>query len=170
MKTNVRALTQSAVSAALAVVLLWIGSAIPSGKLAFTAIAGLAALFVMLRFGGKWAIGVYLVSMLLGLLLAPSKGYALLYAAFLGYYPALKSVIERVRQKFAQWAIKIALFNVVLAALFLLARTILTEMSGDWSASLPIWLLWVLINIVFVLYDFGLTGLIRIFVRRFAGK
>ena len=170
MKTSVRALTRSAVLAALAAVLLYLGAVLPSGRLALTAVAGLAALSVMLDFGGKWALGVYAVSALLGLLLSPAKGCAILYAAFLGWYPALKCLIERVRPRAAQWAIKFALFNAAVLALYFLARAVLAEALSALSESLPVWLLWLGANAVFLAYDFGLTGLTRFYVRRIAGK
>ena len=170
MKSNVRALTRSAVSAALAVVLLYIGTIVPSGRLALTAIAGLAALFVMLEHGGKWAAGVYAVSALLGLLLAPSKAAAILYAAFLGYYPALGSLIERLRSSVVRWVIKFALFNAVLAAMFFLANAVLSDSLSGVADALPAWLLWIGLNAVFFIYDLGLKGLKRFYVRRIAGK
>ncbi len=170
MKANTRALTRSAVSAALAVVLLYLGAIVPSGRLALTAVAGLAALFVMLDCGRKWAIGVFIVSALLALLLSPVKASAVLYAAFLGYYPALKILIERVRRPAVQWGIKLALFNAALLALYLLARAILTDTISELPSSLPMWLIWIGLNAVFLAYDVGMKGLIRVYVRRFAGK
>ncbi len=170
MKANTRALTRSAVSAALAVVLLYLGAIVPSGRLALTAIAGLATLFVMLDCGGKWALGVFTVSALLALLLSPVKASAVLYAAFLGYYPALKTLIERVRRPAAQWGIKLVLFNAVLLALYLLTHAILTDTLSELPSSLPMWLIWIGLNAVFLAYDIGLKGLIRVYVRRIAGK
>ncbi len=170
MKANTRALTRSAVSAALAVVLLYLGAVMPSGRLALTAVAGLAALFVMLDCGGKWSLGVFIVSALLALLLAPVKGSAVLYAAFLGYYPALKTLIERVRRPAAQWGIKLVLFNAVLLALYLLTHAILTDTLSELPSSLPTWLIWIGMNAVFLAYDVGLKGLIRVYIRHFSGK
>lgn len=170
MKANIRALTHSAILAALAVVLLFISAIVPSGRLALAAVAGLAALLALLAFGGKWALGVYVVSTALGLLLVPSKGSAILYAVFLGYYPALKCIIERIRSCAAQWTVKLASFNAILIAMFLLARAILTDALSALPQSVPLWLLWIGMNVVFVVYDLGLKGLIRIYVRRFTGK
>ena len=170
MNAKVRALTRSAVSAALAVVLLWLGAALPSGRLALTAVAGLAALFVMLECGGRWAFGVYLVSALLGFVLTPVKAGAVLYAALLGYYPALKCLIERIRSAALQWTCKLALFNAALFAVYLLARAVFADTVSALSSSLPLWAICIGLNAVFLVYDIGLKGLIRIYVRRFAGK
>lgn len=170
MKTNVRALTRSAVCAALSVVLLYLAALLPSGRLALTAVAGLAAMLVMLACGGKWAIGVYIVSAFLALLLTPSKTCAILYAAFLGYYPAISCQIERVRSQTAQWGIKFVLFNAAVAALFLLSRAILTDALPMKLQAWPLWIVWIGMNAVFLVYDIGLKGLKKIYVRRFVGK
>lgn len=170
MKTSIRALTRSAVLSALAAALLYLGAVLPSGRIALTAVAGLSALSVMLDFGGKWALGVYAVSALLGLLLAPAKSCAILYAVFLGFYPALKVLIERVRLRAAQWGIKLAVFNAVVLALYFLARAVLTDAISALPERLPVWLLWLGLNAVFFVYDLGLTGLIKTYVRRIAGK
>ena len=127
-------------------------------------------MFVMLECGGVWAFSVFIVSALLGFFLAPVKGSTILYIAFLGYYPALKILIERLKSKAAQWAIKLVLFNAVFLVLFLLARALLTDSLSGLSASAPMWLVWIGLNIVFLVYDFGLTGLIRVYIGRIARR
>lgn len=168
MRANVRALARGAVLTALATVLIYLGGVLPTWRLAITAIAGLAALAAMLLSGEKWAAAVFVLSALLSLLLAPVKVCAILYAVFLGYYPALKCLIERLRAKPLQWGVKLILLNVVLVCLYFLARSVLLDSIS--VPALPVWILWIGVNVVFVVYDYGLTGLIRVFIRRIAGK
>ena len=170
MRGNIRYLTRSAAAAALAAVLVYLSGVLPSGRLALSAVAGISALLILLECGGKWALGVYIVSAALSLLLTPSKAYALLYAAFLGYYPALKCVIERIKSRLFQWVVKLAVLNAVLSVLFFFLRAKFAEALEAVPSSLPLWLLWIGINIVFLVYDLGLLGLIRLYVRRFAGQ
>lgn len=167
MKNNVKVLSRSAILAAAAVVILCLASAFPSGKIALVAIAGLTGVLAVIHCGGKWAAGVYLVSGLLGLLLAPNKSSALLYLLFLGYYPALKSPIEHIRSRTGEWAVKFALFNAAFVIVYFLLRQILLDgMRIPASA----WLLWLGGNAVFFVYDIGLSRLIEVYVRNYSAK
>ena len=111
--------------------------------------------------------GVFLSSAVLSLLLASDKGNALLYLSFFGYYPALKSCFERIHNKALVWVCKFGLLNLVFAVLWFAARTVLFE-----GTALPFpWpLFWAGVNIVFFLYDIGLSRLIYVYIRNFAGK
>lgn len=90
-----------------------------------------------------------------------------MYVCFFGYYPALKSLLERMHNKMIGWAAKFALLNAVFAALWFLARSILFE---DILLPVPLPLFWLGVNIVFFLYDIGLSRLIHVYIRNYAGK
>lgn len=167
MTTRVKALTRSAILAALATVLVCISATFPSGRLALIAIAGLTGALAVIHCGGWWACGVFIASALLSQLLASDKGNAVLYTVFLGYYPALKSLIERLHSLTLCWITKLCIFNAVFALLWFLAKTILLDGT---DVQLPLWLLWLGVNVVFVLYDIGLSRLIYVYIRNFAGK
>ena len=167
MGLRAKLLARCALLAALGTVLVYLASVLPSGRLALVAVAGLVSAAVVIHCGGKSAAAVFAVSAVLSLLLSPDKGNALLYAAFLGYYPALKSLIEHLHNRVFCWAVKLVLFNAVFALLWFLAQSLLL---GGMEVKLPLWLLWPGANVVFVLYDVGLSRLIGVYIRRFAGK
>ena len=167
MGVHTKRLARCAVLTALGTVLVYLASMLPSGRLALVAVAGLVGAAAVIHCGGKAAAGVFVVSALLSFLLSPDKGNALMYAAFLGYYPALKSLIERLRSLVAVWAVKLVLANGVFALLWFLARAVLLDGT---EIQLPLWLFWIGLNVVFVIYDIGLSRLIYVYVRRFAGK
>lgn len=167
MKTRSGALARSALLAAVATVLICLCAVLPSGRVALTAIAGLCGMLALVHCGGKWAAAVYVVSAALSLLLAGDKGNALLYTCFLGYYPALKSLLERIHSKTWSWIAKFALFNAVLALLWFAARAVL---MADMDKMLPVPLLWLGANFIFFVYDIGLSRLIYVYIRNFAGK
>lgn len=167
MKTKTKCLARSAIFAAVATALVCLCAVFPSGRLALIAIAGLCSALALIHCGGKWAAGVFAVSAVLSFLISPGKGNALLYASFFGYYPALKSLFERIHSRIAGWIAKFAVLNVAFAALWFLARAVLFE---GVETPIPLPLLWVGINVVFFLYDIGLSRLISVYIRNFAGK
>ena len=167
MKAATKSLAHSAVFAALATALVCLCAALPSGRLALVAVAGLCGTLALIHCGGKWAVGVFLTSAILSMLLAADKGNALLYACFFGYYPALKSRFERIHSKALGWLLKFVLLNAVLAVLWFAAHKLLFD-GVDFPLPLP--LLWLGLNFVFFLYDIGLSRLIYVYIRKFAGK
>ena len=78
---------------------------------------------------------------------------------FLGYYPVLKSIIEKLRNQFAEWALKLICFNVAAIA-FYYVSTVLFSISfddfGQWGKYGALLFL-AFCNIVFVLYDIGIS-------------
>lgn len=153
---------------ALGAAIMYISNLLPTGRLAAIAIAGLFSAAAVVHCGTAHGFGVFAATALLSAIIVPDKGNVLMYAAFLGYYPVLKSVIERMKGIPAVWAAKLALFNVVFAILWLTAREIL---MADFSGMDYAWIVIQLAaNIVFVLYDRGLSGLIWYYITKVSTK
>ena len=62
MKGISRSAAYGALSAALGVVLVYIASVVPTGKIVVLCIASLGTVFVLTRFGWKWALGAFAVT------------------------------------------------------------------------------------------------------------
>ena len=106
------------VLAALAVVLLSLGGIIPFATFCCPILAMLCLIPIVEEFGTKTALLFYLAVALLGVLLAPDKEVALLFA-FLGYYPALRSKIDaKFRPRIFNYLVKLALFAAAITALY----------------------------------------------------
>ena len=151
---------------ALSTALLYLSAFLPSGQLAVTAAAGLFPVAAVIAFGRGAGLLCWAGSSLLGLLLSPEKGLCLLYLLFLGLYPVVKSVLEGLKSRIVEWVCKFAYFNVVLA-LFLLV------LSSVFLPTLPGFLqqtgiLFAVCNVVFFVYDMGLSRLIGIYSGRLA--
>ena len=95
MKDKVRPLAYGSLSAAAGVLLLFLASVLPNGRLAVLCIATLCVAFIRMLSGWKWALGCYAVTAALSLLLLPSKAMPILYAAFFGYYPRILRLYSR---------------------------------------------------------------------------
>ena len=134
-----------AVLAALSLLLLYGASIAPSGRLH----AGLLC---------------YGAAGILGLLLVPDKGSALLYLLFFGLYPVIKSRAERLRTRLAEYGLKLLCFNLALTILWFGFRGLFLPFLPE--ALRMTALVYLVGNPVFLVYDFGCSKVISLYVAR----
>ena len=154
------------VIAALGLVLMFLTSLIPVGTYAFPAFAGMLLAVIVIEIGYGYAFAVYAACALLSFLLITDKEAALLYAIFLGYYPIIKSLIERLRNRIIQYVIKLIVFNTTMVGAYFIAIELLSIPQESFSimgVSLP-WLFLVIGNAAFLLYDLCVTRLVTIYM------
>ena len=154
---------------AMSALCLYLACFIPTNRLALAAIAGLFPVAAVLVSGRRAGCLCWMASGILGLLLVPEKWLALLYLSFFGHYPIVKSTMEAMKSRIAEWMCKLLYFNTVLlvfgfglSAVFLPALPAFLARSAGVSC--------VLLNIVFLVYDIGLSRLIVYLERRFPWK
>lgn len=155
---NTKKLTFSAVLSALAVAIMYIGTALEVLDLSTAALASICVMVILTELGMKYAFLTYATIGALSLLILPMKTAAIMFVGFLGFYPMAKSFFER---KFRGWlclVLKIVLLNVCTFAMLLVVRYVMTE--ALWFEIMVL----VLANIVFVVYDYALTQLLRVYV------
>ena len=153
---------------ALGVVLMFLTGLIPIGTYALPAIAGVLLIVAVIEIGAKWAWMIYAAVAVLSLLFAADKEAALLFVLFFGYYPVLKSFLERISNKVLSWISKFAVFNVAMVACFFLAVNFL-QLPEDSFTVFGIYLPWVFLilgNAVFLIYDIALSGLVATYVEK----
>ena len=138
--TTSRRTAVAGVLAAGSLAVLWLACMVPSGRIGLTGAAGLFPVAAVLAAGRAAGYLCWAASALLGLFLLPDKGVALLYLIFLGLYPVVKNNIEGLRRLPLEW---------------LCERT---------------WLLYLAGNLIFVLYDVGLSRLIALVMARMPGR
>ena len=88
------------------------------------------------------------------MLLNPGRPAPLLFAFFFGYYPVLKSLIEKIKPALLQWALKFAAFNAVLAATYRLLGDIVYDF-GEIQPNTAV--LHIGGSMVFALFDYGFS-------------
>ena len=142
---------------ALGVVLMFLTGLIPIGTYALPAIAGVLLIVAVIEIGAKWAWMIYAAVAVLSLLFAADKEAALLFVLFFGYYPVLKSFLERISNKVLSWISKFAVFNVAVVACFFLAVNFLQLPEDSFT---------VFGNAVFLIYDIALSGLVATYVEK----
>lgn len=155
----------SAVLGALSLLLLWAASAIPSGKLAMTALAGILPAGAVISAGLGAGFLTWAAVTLLGFLLVPDKLLVLLYGILLGLYPMVKSLIEgRKCPKPAELLLKLLFFNLALTVtVFTMGSALLGMVPQKLQAW---WAIYLLGNVIFLAYDYGFSRLIAFYLAR----
>lgn len=159
-------LTLTAMLAALAAVLMLV-SYFPYLTYAIPAIAGGFLAVAVIELGCKWAWLGYAVSVLPIALFAENEA-KLLYICFFGYYPILKSLIERLHSRLAEYIAKFGVFCLAAVAMYFAYTGLLglpvEDMGPLGQYALPVVL--VVGSVVFFLYDLALTRVIAVYMWR----
>ncbi len=154
-----RNLTFSAIAAAMVMVLLFAAAMIRNEVLAMAATVIPAA--VVIECGRRWGLLTGVVTAILAALFLPDKQIALLYAGFFAYYPVLKSCAERLPKRWMEYAAKL-LMMLAGSAIYL----ILGRLLGMAFIEQIKWYVYILIFVMFILYDVLLSGLIQFYIIR----
>lgn len=170
-KLNYNNSTKTAIGgiiAALSLVIMMLTTVIPTLTYAMPAMAGVLLILIVIEVDKKWATGVYVVVSILSMFLIADKEAAVMYVMFFGYYSILKAIIEGKLNKVFSWIVKFAVFNVTMILAFLIVTYVFNipfdDMSkfGKWS----VWILLLIGNFVFLIYDFLLTRLVSLYMLR----
>ena len=150
-------ITICAISAALAASFM-LTSYFPYLTLAVPGIAGLFMLMPLVEVGKGYAFLTYFVSAFIVLITAEPEA-ACIYVCFLGYYPILKSIIEKLKSRVLEWVLKMTILNIAVFVIYL-ATTFVFGIEiedlgefGKYSA----YILLAVTNVVFVMYDIAVS-------------
>jgi len=164
MKTQTRTLSLTALSVAGAVVVLYLGTFLPTMRLSMAGVAAIFTAICVIEGGLRYGTLCFVAVSILGLLIVPDRVLSLIYVTCFGAYPLAKSIAERRKSMIISWIIKLAVFALV----FILYTTILSElilgaiMPEGWGylAFFGVGL------IVFIAYDIGMSKLIGFYLAR----
>lgn len=151
--------------AAVSLALLWVAGMAPSGRLGLSALAGLGPVVAVLTAGRGAGYLCWAASGVLGLLLTPDKGAA-------APVPGLFRAVSRGKGPAGVYGPPRGGVGPEAGLLQWGAHPILVFVSSAAVPTLPAWLggglpvLYGLGNLVFVLYDVGLSRLIALLLRR----
>ncbi|MGM9615655.1 MAG: hypothetical protein ACI3W7_09050 [Oscillospiraceae bacterium] len=163
MNGSAKRTARLALFVALGVIFLLLARIIPSGRIGLMVLTSFPVCLALMHYGVGWAFGVFAVTAVLGLLLFPGA-VTILYLLFFGYYPIAKSFFERPHSRALCYVLKLALYAAVFAGAYLLAEPIGLNVSG----LLPWYLLLPLGAVVFLIYDWCYSQIIRIYLDKFA--
>lgn len=150
--------------AALSLVLMFFAVLFPFAQLVLPGAAGILLISAVYEMGEGWAFLIYVAVGILSMLLPTSKDAALYYIFFLGHYPVLKSYLERIKNKYLKWLVKIVIFNVCVGAALLISIKIFgmpDDMFGYGYIATAL-----ILNFAFVVYDIAVSRLIVLYCTR----
>ena len=159
-------ITFPAIFGALALAMLYVACAMPTGLWGWTAVAALAPLAAVASLGVRSGFLCWNGTTILAFALLPNKFCAMLFAAFFGLYPMVKALAERVKNLFLRYALKLAFFNLSITCIFGFMGTLVMASLPGFMGEWPWQLFYAAGNIVFVIYDLGLTKLILFYLVR----
>ena len=151
----------ASIMTALTVVCMYGSAVLPTGKIALLALASLCILVTHAQCGTKYSLIQFVAAALIGILLIPFKFQMIVFIAFIGYYPIVKSYIEQLHNHLLEWIVKILFFNAVLIiAYFVIKYFLLAYISFGTIFELALShlaLIVVAAEIAFVIYDYILS-------------
>ena len=155
-------IAESGLLVALTLVILYATSIIPISTLSILTVASCLIPISIIRTSIKNTILVYIASSILSFFLVQIN-IALYYTFFFGIYGIVKYFIEKAKNIPLELLLKLIAFNVLLGIVYLITKSFL----GILSPNLPLWILWLVAQIVFLVYDYALTLAISFFLSTF---
>lgn len=165
---NTYNITLCGIISAISVVFMFFTNLIPVLSYALPAIAGAVLIVIVVEINKKWAFLSYVAVSLLSLLLTGDKEPAVLFILLFGYYPIIKSLLEKLKSRVVEWAVKLTVFNLSVFISYELLifvfkmNYLLDEFKEFGKYSIPVFI--VAGNLAFVLYDIALTGVITTYL------
>ena len=162
---SIKKLTVCSLLAALGVVIMLLGSLLDILDISVAVIASLLCIIAVIEYGKSAPWLVFAVTAVLSFLLLPgNKSPALFYTVFFGFYPILKEKIEK-KSKVISWILKEVVFNICLIPMMFITVFLLVDPSKNSLINpITISIAVVLFEVVFVAYDFAMTGLISLYI------
>ena len=146
---------------ALSVIILWLGVEVLD--LTMSAIASLLVVIIVIEMGYKYAWMTYAATAVLAFVLPLPKSPVIFYACFMGFYPIIKSYIERINSALIRWIVKLLVGNQALVLmLWLISLLTPEELEGAWLFAST----YILGVIALVMSDVALTKLISFYFAR----
>ncbi|MDD3429442.1 MAG: hypothetical protein PHG02_05505 [Oscillospiraceae bacterium] len=174
MKSSTRTVATCGVMGALSAAIMFIGGILPLATYTAPAISGIFLLPVALELGLRSGFMMYAVVSLLSLFVVADKEMALTFIFFLGFYPLLKQIFDKIDKKTLRIVIKLVVFNVCIFSMYSLILYVfpIGIVVNEFAEYAP-WfliLLVVLANITFVIYDMALTRITWLYLKKYRSR
>ena len=158
-----KVLALSGIFLALTVIVLYAESLAPTGRLSLYVLSSLLVSLLVVESDIRAGWLFYFSSSLLAFLIVPDKLALVPYFAFFGLYGIVKCYAERPNDIALEYILKYAYFNLCLVLAFFLVKEFFMEQV---VIRLPWWLLVIVLEIVFFLYDYVYSLFIQYYRRR----
>lgn len=162
------------VIASICLFIMFLTAPMPLLVYALPALAGSLLVIIVIEISMKWAFVTYTTVGILSLFTTSNKEAAVLFIMYLGYYPIVKSLFEKVKPKVFEWVLKILSFNIAIIIAYQIIIKVfgmvdVLEQFGDYGKYGTLLFL-LFANIVFVVYDIALSRAISSYINWFRPK
>lgn len=148
---------------AFTVIILYIESVAPSGRLSLYALSSFMVSIIIINYSAKAGWVFFFASSLLSFLLIPDKLGVVPYIAFFGVYGILKYYIEKLNKRLPELILKLLFYNAVLVlGLLFMKEFLFHSLNTDMS----IWIIAGISEIVFLIYDYVYSMFIGFYTAR----
>ena len=151
---------------AFAAAMIIFSNLIPAGLYTFPAAAGIIIYILSFTAARSYAWASFTAVSILSFFLCADKEASLTFILFFGYYPMLKTLIEKIKWKPAAYLVKLAVFNAAAITIYCLLRFLFSlpeDAFEFFGINMPLIFLAVL-NIVFLLYDYAISAFMKAYV------
>ncbi|MEG1583900.1 MAG: hypothetical protein RR361_02460, partial [Anaerovorax sp.] len=160
---KVNTITYLGVMLAFSVALLFLSSFVPGVELTLYALASFFVGIVIVEEGVKAGILFYVATILLSLVIVPNKMGILPYVFLFGLFGIAKFYIEKLRKFPLEMVLKLVFFNGVMAiGLFFFKELFMMNLD---LPQLPLFLIIIGGEFMFLLYDYLYTQVIGFYIR-----
>lgn len=164
---NTRKISLTGILSAFIIIVLFLESIAPTGRLGFYVLAGFILSVIILEAGVKWAWAAYVVTCAAGFLIIPEKLNVMPYVLFFGIYTILKYHIESLRKPWLEILLKFAAFNIFLWPAWSMVKIFLPQSMTE---GIMVIVTGIVSQALFVLYDILFTAWIRFYFEKIAPK
>ncbi|WP_297639284.1 hypothetical protein [uncultured Clostridium sp.] len=155
-------ITTGGILIALTLVILYLTSMIHISNVTLLTVTSLFVPVALMRCNLKTALAVYIGASLLSFMLIPLN-ISLMYILFFGIYGIIKYLAEKkFKLKALEYIVKLLFFNIMLIIYYFLFTSFIGKFEFPFSIGFSI----ILIEIIFLIYDYALTLLIIYYLQK----
>jgi len=155
-------LTLGGILIALSLLILYSSSILPISTLTILTLASCLIPICIIRSSVKTGFLVYIGTTTLGFFIIPIN-IIIYYGLFFGIYGIIKYYIEKLQKLPIEIILKFIMFNIIL----IIILTVIKLFLGNIVINIPLWLLWLIAQPVFLVFDYALTLIISYYLNRF---
>lgn len=160
---NTKKVTLGGILTALTVAILYLASVMPTLRLTACAVSSAIICVMMIKYGTKSSLLVYLAASVVSFVLLPNKMLFVGYALFFGNYPIIKAYIERIGNIAFEWVVKLILFGVYSVIAYGVVTAFFSNVVLPYSNSV----LLAVVIVIAAIYDIALSLFVSEIRRRF---
>ena len=172
MESDSYALSLTSMLAAFSLLFIYLAGILPTARLSMYAVSSLFTIVLCMEQRTAYALVMFFAVSLLSFLILPNTLIVVPYILFFGHYGIGKHHIERIKDKFLSFMLKLMYFNVGLILNYFIAKNLLLANIPD-AIKNSFWVFLVLAQLAFVAYDFIFSKMAELYdnrIRKFLMK